>query len=136
MYNLSLGEIKKKLDELVLPDFDFIIGIAAGGVVPASLIAYKTGIELKVIKINFRDGNNNPQHDKPVILNSIEDDIKNKKLLLIDDVAVTGQTLETAKSCLQGNNIETLVFKGNADYVLFPEINTCVNWPWKIKRND
>jgi uncharacterized protein len=132
MYDLSFGDIKKRLDRLNLPDFDFIIGIASGGVVPASLIAYKTGIQLKLIKINFRDGSNNPQHDKPTILNGLDSDIKNKRILLIDDVSVTGKTLETAKSCMLGNYTETLVFKGTADYVLFPQIDNCVNWPWRI----
>jgi hypoxanthine phosphoribosyltransferase len=136
MYDLSFREIKKRLDCLVLPDFDFIIGIAAGGVIPATLVAYKTGIELKLIKINFRDESNNPQHHEPIILNGLDSDIKDKRLLLIDDVAVTGKTLKTAKSCMLGNYIETLVFKGRADYVLLPEIDNCVNWPWKFKPND
>ncbi len=136
MLDLSFNEIREKVTKLSLPQFDLIVGIGTGGVVPASLIAYKTGIELRIIKINYRDEKNNPQYDEPVILSNIDNKISNKKILLIDDVAVTGKTLETAKSILQGNIIETLVFKGNADYVLFPKINTCVNWPWRIKWND
>jgi hypothetical protein len=32
---------------------------------------------------------------------------------------------------LAGHEVTTLVMKGKADYVLFPEVRTCVQWPWK-----
>ncbi len=135
MQSLSFKEIKERVDRLVLPSFDLIIGIATGGVVPASLIAYKTNIDLRIIRINFRDEKNNPQHIMPVLLNELNEELLGLNLLLVDDVSVTGNTLETAKSIFPGNKIKTLVFKGKADYVLFPEVNTCVDWPWKLKQN-
>jgi len=51
--------------------------------------------------------------------------------LLVDDVSVTGKTLKCAVENLQDYTVYTFVLKGKADYVLFPEINTCVEWPWK-----
>ena len=136
MRDLTIREIKDRVEKLILPSFDLIIGIATGGTVPAGLIAYKTGIEMQVLGINYRDENNNPRYEQPVLLNKADNNYKNKNLLIIDDVSVTGKTLDLAKSILKGNNIKTLVFKGKADFVLFPEINTCVNWPWKLRRND
>lgn len=51
--------------------------------------------------------------------------------MLVDDVSVTGQTLELARSLLAGWKLTTLVLKGKeADFVLFPEVASCVNWPW------
>jgi hypoxanthine phosphoribosyltransferase len=55
------------------------------------------------------------------------------KVLLVDDVSVTGKTLDFAKQLLHLNDIKTFVLKGkNADIVLFPEIKECVNWPWNM----
>jgi hypoxanthine phosphoribosyltransferase len=52
--------------------------------------------------------------------------------LVVDDVSVSGKTLEKARQLLAGNEVKTLTLKGNADYVIFPEIRDCVKWPWKI----
>ena len=133
MRDLSFTEISKRIGDLNLPYFDLVIGIADGGTVPASLVAYQLGIELKFIKINYRNVQNNPIYDEPIILS--QENITNKKVLLVDDVSVSGKTLEAAIKILQGNSITTLTLKGKADYVLFPEISECVNWPWKLPPN-
>ena len=52
-------------------------------------------------------------------------------ILLVDDVSVSGVTLSLALSLLKDFEVFTFVLKGQADYVLFPEIKECVNWPWK-----
>jgi len=132
MRDLSYKEISKRISDLNLPYFDLVIGIAEGGTVPASLIAYKLGIDLKMIKINYRDVQNRPIYNEPVIL--FQENISDKKVLLVDDVSVSGKTLEAAMKILQGNSITTLTLKGKADYVLFPEISECVNWPWKLQQ--
>jgi|YelNatPaOPRAMG01_1025707.scaffolds.fasta_scaffold00567_10 hypoxanthine phosphoribosyltransferase len=132
MQDLSFKEIRQRLNNFVLPDFDLIIAIANGGIVPASLVAYRTGIEMRTIRINYRDEKNNPLYETPQLITELNYEVKKLKLLIVDDVSVTGKTLEKASSILNGNEISTLVFKGKADFVLFPEIKTCVNWPWKV----
>ena len=54
---------------------------------------------------------------------------KEKKVLLVDDVSRTGATLGKAKELLKGNEVNTFVLKGKADYSIF-EIDGCVEWPW------
>jgi len=132
MLDLSFNEISKRINKLVLTNFDLVVGIADGGTVPASLVAYELGVDLKMIKITYRDNNNKPIHNDPVILS--QENIIDKKVLLVDDVSVSGKTLEAAMKILQGNSITTLTLKGKADYVLFPEISECVNWPWKLQQ--
>ncbi len=134
MQDISFLEVKQRLDSLDLPDFDLVIGIARGGIVPASLIAYKLGCELEFVRLNYRDDDNNPLYAEPVFENSIpETSYKGKKILLVDDVGVSGKTLNQAKQLFEGENLKTLIFKGkNADFVLFPDIKTCVNWKWKL----
>jgi hypoxanthine phosphoribosyltransferase len=56
---------------------------------------------------------------------------KGARILLVDDVSVSGQTLALARSLLKGYEVITFTLKGKADFVLFPEITACVNWPWK-----
>ena len=131
MSDLPFKEISKRINKLTLPYFDLVIGIADGGTVPSSLIACKLGVDLKIIKINYRDDQNKPIYDEPVILSQVK--ISGKKVLLVDDVSVSGKTFEAAIKLLQGNSITTLTLKGEADYVLFPEISECVSWPWKLQ---
>ena len=131
MKDLSFVEIKERMHKIDIPKFDLIIGIATGGVVPASLIAYKLGVDLQTIKINYRDENNHPRYDYPKLIQNVQTIILGMKLLIVDDVSVSGKTLEMAKNFFSGNEITTFVLKGKADFVLFPEVSTCVNWPWK-----
>jgi len=131
MINISFPEIKNALDNFNLPVFDLVIGIAEGGLIPAALTANKLGCELATIKINYRDENNKPRFDKPEIIKSFNGIIKGKNILMVDDVSVTGKTIDAARDLLKDNHITTFVFKGKADYVLLPDIADCVNWPWK-----
>lgn len=131
MQDISFTEIAGRISDLKLPHFDLVVGIAEGGLVPSGMIAYKLGIELNVIRISFRDAANTPLYDHPRLFSETKK-IKNKKILIVDDVSVTGKTLEKAKEVLAGNDVKTLTLKGKADYVLFPEISDCVKWPWKI----
>ena len=132
MQNLTFRQISERLNGFNLPSVDLVIGIAEGGLVPASLIAFKLGVELRTIKINYRNESNTPIRNEPELLSDFNE-LSDKKILLVDDVSVTGKTLEKAKELFAGNEIITLAFKGKADYVLFPEISECVNWPWKYK---
>jgi hypoxanthine phosphoribosyltransferase len=56
-----------------------------------------------------------------------------QRVLLVDEVSVTGKTMEFAKTFLTEHEVITFALKGKADYVLFPEIASCVNWPWKLE---
>jgi hypoxanthine phosphoribosyltransferase len=132
MVPLSFKEITKRVKQTSLPVTDLVIGIGTGGIVPASLVAFHLGCELKIMTLNFRDEKNNPQHDSPVVISKPDSlDLEGKKVLLIDDVSVSGKTIEAALKQLHGGSIKTLTMKGKADYVLFPEIKDCVKWPWK-----
>ncbi|WP_373524304.1 aldo/keto reductase [Aquiflexum sp.] len=133
---LSLTIIQQRLDSYPIPHADLVIGIGRGGAIPAQMVAQKIGAKLLVVRVNFRDDENNPQREMPVFLEDLMVPMeKGSKIFLVDDVSVTGKTLETVKEKLKGFEVITLVFKGKADHVLFPEINTCVDWPWKAPEN-
>lgn len=132
MISLSFSEISDRLHNTQFPDVDIIVGIGTGGVVVSSLIAHQLSRPLYILKVSFRDDDNKIKYDSPVLLSEISA-INADKILLVDDVSVSGATLHFVKKLLDGYNVTTIVLKGNnADIVLFPEIKDCVKWPWKV----
>ena len=132
MVPITFTEISARLRSMNLPETDLVIGIGTGGVVPASLVAFHLGCELQIVTLNYRDETNTPRYENPVIVNMPEmPSLEEKRILLVDDVSVSGKTLNEALLHFQGLNIKTLTMKGKADYVLFPEVKDCVKWPWK-----
>jgi uncharacterized protein len=132
MIPITFKMISRRLREMVLPETDLVIGIGTGGIVPASLVAFHLQAELRIIVLNYRDEQNNPRTENPEIIHLPDNlDMNNKKILLVDDVSVSGKTMQKGLELLSGFNVKTLTLKGKADYVLFPEIKDCVKWPWK-----
>lgn len=131
MVPLSFKEITERLKKLLLPEFDIVIGIGSGGIPPATFVAFHLNAELVIMTLNYRDEENNPRFEEPKVLFQPEWQLEGKRILLVDDVSVSGKTMETARAQLAGFDVKTLAMKGKADFVLFPEIKDCVKWPWK-----
>lgn len=130
--SLSFATISEALREFPFPEVDRVVGIGRGGVVPASLIAHQLQRALHIVWVNYRHDDNQPAHDYPQWLDTeLPHFDSNDRILLVDDVAVSGQTLTTVKERLKDYTVTTLVLKGTADLVVFPTIATCVHWPWK-----
>ena len=136
MVPLSFQKIAERLKNTPLPETDLVIGIGTGGIVPASLVAFHLNAELEVMVLNYRDDQNTPRYDQPRVLQKPAANLKGKRILLVDDVSVSGKTMNAALDQLKGLQVKTLAMKGQADYVLFPEIKDCVKWPWKIIENE
>jgi len=131
MKQISFEEIVSRLKQMDLPSVDLVVGIGTGGVIPASLVAYKIGCAFKEIRFSFRDSENNPQYEEPQLIGRCDMPQDVKSVILVDDVSVSGKTLKAAKSHMENCEVKTLVLAGSADYVVFPEIKSCVHWPWK-----
>ncbi|KAF0237248.1 MAG: hypothetical protein FD181_2082 [Prolixibacteraceae bacterium] len=131
MVPLSFKEITERLKQMDLPEIDLVIGIGSGGVPPATFVAFYLNADLEVMTLNYRDEKNTPRFDEPKVLHKPLWNLEGKRILLVDDVSVSGKTLKTALELLKGYNVKTLAMKGKADFVLFPEIKDCVKWPWK-----
>lgn len=131
MIALSFKKITERLKTIDFPETDVVIGIGTGGVPAATMLAYHLDAELLVMTLNYRDEKNNPRYEEPKILEKANWDLEGKRILLVDDVSVSGKTMQAALSQLDGLNVKTCAMKGKADYVLFAEIKDCVKWPWK-----
>jgi hypoxanthine phosphoribosyltransferase len=130
---LDFLTITRRINQIILPAVEHVIGIATGGIVPASLLAYRLGCSMSLIRINYRAEDNSPQRPSPQVLAPFAIPAGVKRILLVDDVSVSGQTLEAAKELLKGYEVTSFVLKGNADLVVLPEIKECVIWPWKLE---
>lgn len=100
---LELSDVENLINRVKLNsgDFDFVIGVSRGGLIPAALIATKLDKPLTVVYI---DKQNNVYLDR-------KDWIAGKKVLLVDDICRTGTTLKIVKALLERNGateIETL----------------------------
>jgi len=132
--DVSFNEIEKRIKEFHFPDADVVVGIATGGTVPAALVAFQLGLPFHLIRINYRAPDNQPQHPDPVLYTDLPNIRDTDKILLVDDVSVSGKTFDFAKSLFTGYKIITFALKGNAEQVLMPELSTCVNWPWSLTK--
>jgi adenine/guanine phosphoribosyltransferase-like PRPP-binding protein len=131
MTPLSFKQITQRLQTIPFPEIDLVIGIGSGGVPAATMVAYHLNAELEVMTLNYRDEQNNPRYDNPRLLQMPNWQLEGKRILLVDDVSVSGKTMNAALALLPNLNIKTCAMKGKADFVLFPEIKDCVKWPWK-----
>lgn len=135
MTDISFSEIAERIRSVELPAFDAVVAIARGGIVPGSLLAFRFQKELFTLQLNYRDDDNKPRYDSPRLMGetlNLPDNVKT--LLLVDDVSVSGKTLDAAKTLLPQYHIITFVLKGKGDFSLFPEVKDCVNWPWKERK--
>jgi hypoxanthine phosphoribosyltransferase len=128
---LDFATISGRLHDLVLPDVDVVVGIATGGTVPAALVAHQLRKPLALVTINFRAPDNTPRRPAPEVLGAVPRLPAGSQLLLVDEVSVTGATLDAARALFGDQAVTTLVLKGRGDIVAFPEIRTCVAWPWR-----
>jgi len=133
MTPLPFLEILSRLDRWSFPErLDGVVGIASGGVVPAALVAQRLGLGLKVIALNYRDAANEPRFPEPRLLAAAPELGNWRRVLLVDDVWVSGRSWQTARAAL-GANREVLPFvlKGKVDWALIRDIDGCVQWPWR-----
>jgi len=127
---IDLPDIGCRLRGLELPKFDLVVGIATGGIVPASLVAFHLNLPLDIMHINYRAEDNKPQRLEPELLNNFKL-AGHQRVLLVDDVSVTGQTFAKAKTFLENHEVITLAIKGKADIVLYDKLPSCVLLPWR-----
>lgn len=112
---------------------DGVVGIASGGVVPAALVAQRLGVGLKVLALNYRDEANAPRYAEPKLLAPVPELGAWRRVLLVDDVYVSGKSWQAARALLP-REVEVLPFvlKGKVDFALIRDIEGCVQWPWRV----
>ena len=126
----TFDEVMERFRSITFNDeFDIIVAIANGGIVPAGIINQRLQKEVHLLKINLRDEYQHPKYDQPQLLSPIDFDFKDKSILLVDDRIKTGSTIKLAKELMkEAKQIKTFAVNGTADYALFDE--ACFRFPW------
>lgn len=130
MRSKSFEEVMQRFREIEFHEnFDMIVAIANGGIIPAAIINQRLNVEIQLLKINLRDPNQRPKYDSPKLVSPIDFNFKDKTILLVEDRIKTGATVNYALSLLQeAKQIKTFAVNGNADYALYNE--DCFVFPW------
>lgn len=82
-------------EQVAKENFDLIIGVAKDGLFPATIIAGMLRKELYPVRVSRRE-NDIVVYDKPTWRVDIPD-ITGKKVLVVDDISSSGNSLETVK---------------------------------------
>ena len=132
MNSRTFTEIMQRFAEIEIDEpFDMIVAVANGGLVPAGILNQRLQLEVKVLHINFKDENQRQRYDSPKLLQPVDFDFKDKKILLVDDRIKSGSTIVVAKEILrEAKVVKTFAVNGNADYALFNE--SCFRFPWMV----
>ena len=127
---ITLDAMMAAIREKVRGNFDLVVGVERGGVLPAYLASRWLDRPMASIRIRFRDDEHRPLGDAPVLLRGLDEPVRGRRILLADDVGNTGATLRRAAEALEGAEITTLVISGRADISLFGPHDRCIRWPW------
>jgi hypothetical protein len=122
-------------------DFDIIIALARGGWVPGRLLSdYLDNDELYTVRVKFYEGVDK-RRERPLILHPTQFTIRGKKVLLVDDIADTGESLLAAVEHLRERGAEsifvvTLVKKPRSKVtpdIYVEETSAWVVFPWEVR---
>lgn len=112
-------------------DFDMIVAIANGGIIPAAILNQKLDVGVHLLKINLRDSDQQPRYDSPKLLSPVDFEYRGKTILIVEDRVKTGASLKLACELLKDAKlIRTFAVNGKADYCLYNE--TCFKFPWLL----
>ena len=110
-------------------EFDLIVAVANGGIIPAAILNQRLNIEFQLLKINLRDVNQQPKYDKPQLIAPIDFQVNGKTVLIVEDRVKTGASLTFACELLKdAKQLKTFAVNGKADYSLYDEV--CFRFPW------
>ena len=132
MYTKTFEEVLERFRNITFAeDFDMIVAIANGGIIPAAILNQKLNIEIQLLKINLRDSDQKPKYNSPQLMSPVNFEYEGRKILLVEDRVKTGASLTFARKLLEGAElVKTFAVNGNADYALYNE--TCFKFPWLL----
>jgi len=90
-------DICRELAVVIKAEFDpdLVVGIAKGGVIPAVIIASMLRLDFFPVRFSRRR-RDLLVREKPEILVPLTEDVRNKRVLVVDSVSATGETLRLA----------------------------------------
>ncbi|MDW8033730.1 MAG: phosphoribosyltransferase [Nitrososphaerota archaeon] len=121
-YQLTLELVDKVLKSGYKPDV--IIGISRGGLVPLRIFSDEfEDVEVGIIRVVFYEDVKKTGNE-PKIVQDVNVDVSGRKVLIVDDVADTGRSLETVRKHIQNKGASSV------------KIATVYYKPWSILKPD
>jgi hypoxanthine phosphoribosyltransferase len=139
IYKMLLEQSEKICKSRYQPDI--IVGIARGGIIPANILSDLLKInKVAIIRIEFYEGIAK-QRIQPILTHTLNVAVDGKRILIVDDVSDSGQSLKIVKQHLTEKGameikIATLYAKPTTqtlpDY--FEKTTDCwIVFPWELK---
>ncbi len=161
LYELNRGEVKitwqdverdtlRLVKQMKADGFqpDIIVSLARSGLIPASLISYCLGNkQLYVVKADFsrtqRNGKDQDLRSRPILTQRIKRSLKGLKILVVDEMTVSGETLKLVNKYLktkQPKQVKFAVLYKQPWTTFLPDyfgrlIKQWPLYPWKELRN-
>lgn len=136
-------DVVKLAKKLKKSHFDYLVVIARGGMIPASLLSYYLKIK-KIRVVSYSHYKADAVRGKLKLVLPLDSKIKNKKVLLVDDVVDSGLTLQKAVKMLlaRNNKVTTAVLHYKSchqpvikpDYFISDPGNIWVVYPWEVPK--
>ncbi|HUX14734.1 MAG TPA: phosphoribosyltransferase [Spirochaetia bacterium] len=131
LQHISLDDMMNRIKDCLENEFDLVVAVGRGGVLPGYLASRYLGVPLEIIDVRYRDDTHTPMYPEPRAQKPLGFDPSGKRVLLTDDVSNSGATLRKASELLEGGKITTLVISGKGDFSLYGPHNRCIRWPWE-----
>ena len=138
------GEASRNLSEQIVASGwfpDLIVGVARGGLIPAGAIGYAIGVKaMGAINVEFYTDIGQTL-DEPVILSPQldTDSLKGKKVLVVDDVADSGKTLDLVVNLLKetADDVRSAVIYTKPKTIFEPDFSwkktdQWINFAWSV----
>src|SRR5438876_1453293 len=118
--------------------FDLIIGIARGGIPVAMVIADQ--LEVQIDFINVKSYTGVAAREKPRIISTLTEDVKGKRVLVVDDLIDEGDTMSTVLAYLKPRKPESLntavlvkhPWSNHEPYYFLEVLDKWVVFPWEL----
>jgi hypoxanthine phosphoribosyltransferase len=96
------GELCRALALRVARDYqpDLVVGIARAGVIPAAVVASILRVDFYSMKISRKEGDEQVR-ERPAILSAAPPQAAGKRVLLVDEIATSGETLRMALAAVR-----------------------------------
>ena len=130
------ADCKKLALKINIEEFDCIVGITRGGMVIATLLAELLA-KKELYSIGYNRYKGDERGDELVRIGTVHQDLKDKRILLVDDISDTGDTLATAVHDLinKGNKLVTATIHYSKETSLMPDLTIketkdWIDYPW------
>lgn len=118
---------------------DILVGVSRGGLIPVAILSDRLGIESDIVRVKYYSGVKET-NERPEIIQPILSNLSEKKVLVIDDVADKGHSLQLVKKYVQEKGAKevrlcTLHYKPwsvvKPEYFV-EETEAWIIYPWEV----